>query len=140
MNGNIAITIDASTSKKSAQRIRPRSLKRPKSGLLTADARKSPERMKPVVFGLNPWACCRKSEQRLAMPEPPKSRRLKKKPVARKKSHSALVGKSFPLGIFDFTQGTGSASSSASQQKIAAKIKPIKPSSNTGARQECDIS
>src|SRR5262245_34344752 len=81
----------AITRTKLNQRILPRSLNPPKSGLLMADARKIPDSAKPVNLESNPWACCRKSELKLPIPLPAKSRRLNAKLAARKNSHKAAV-------------------------------------------------
>src|SRR5258706_11294022 len=90
--GNTATSDEPRASTKAIQGLRRRSLRPPSSGLLTTLARNSPPRAAPACRVSKPCAFCRKSEPRLAMPEPEKSRKLKKRLHAKKIAQSAGVG------------------------------------------------
>src|SRR5688572_7534815 len=92
--GKEATMMPAITRARVVQRPTPRSLRPPKRGLLMAEAMKIMERIPPVDSVLRPWAFWRKSEPRLPMELPVKSRRLKAKAAAMKKSQRAGEGKS----------------------------------------------
>src|SRR5438309_9946969 len=98
--GNNIINAAAASSSPVSQRIRPRSLRCPKSGLLIADAAVMPESAMPVNQGSNPRAFCKNNEAEVPIALPAKSRRLKAKLVPRKNSQSAAVGNNRPgLGV-----------------------------------------
>src|SRR5258705_1792886 len=93
--GNALISTPAISNTKATQRIRPLSLRLPKSGLLITEAIKIPEIISPVSFGLNPCALCRKREAEVPIALPAKSRKLNAKLAPKKKNQRAAVGKSF---------------------------------------------
>src|SRR5258706_14299448 len=82
----------AISSTKATQRMRFRSLRLPKSGLLMTEARKSPESVSPVDLGLKPCAFWRNSEPDVPIAFPQKSLKLRQKLAPKKKSQRLVVG------------------------------------------------
>src|SRR5512141_460025 len=117
------------------QRLRPRSLRLPNKGLLTAEAKKIPLSATPVHFGSYPRAFCRKRELRLLMLAPAKSRRLKATQYAAKNNQMLRCGNSGSgLLVVRASGGDAASAESASEANKSATRIPRMPSSITGRR------
>ena len=132
--GNIATNTVAIDNTAQVQRIRPRSLRWPNSGLLTTEARKIALKAVPVCRRSKPQAFCINNEPRLPMLLPVKSRKPKSRLIPINKRHKAGEANSFSPAMTLLTERSRAGSSCASQANKPAIRIPSIPSSNTGAR------
>src|SRR5258708_657990 len=111
-----------------SQRLRPRSLRPPKIGLLIALGRNIPLKAKPVHLESYPWAFCKKSEPRLPMLAPAKSRRLNSIAQAKNDSHSIRVG-NIPWGRIGTADGCATVCSLSPSHPARPATPTLRPRS-----------